>query len=195
MEISDNRGANFEFSLEARAAIVAVRASGISRKEVVDAFGTSRPQTITDIAGRAKMTKATATKKRIGVSVHLETIKVVIHREDNDRQGEKFTKENSLDGRHVPAFDNEKATESEEGEKTTENADPLSIEEDEKDRDTDVGRVSGPGAYSSGDARPMSRIQILGEESDELASEREALNGFICTPSEDRSLNAGNEKF
>jgi transposase len=47
--ISGNRGKDCEFTVEARAAIVAARASGKTRREVADAFGTERVETVTNI--------------------------------------------------------------------------------------------------------------------------------------------------
>ncbi|KAF7538164.1 hypothetical protein G7054_g3180 [Neopestalotiopsis clavispora] len=47
--ISGNRGRNCEFTAEARAAMVAARASGKTRREVADAFGTERVETVTNI--------------------------------------------------------------------------------------------------------------------------------------------------
>lgn len=65
-EISGNRGGNCEFSSEARAAIVAARAAGKSREEVAEAFGTDRPETISEITSNAQQRKSTKTAFRKG---------------------------------------------------------------------------------------------------------------------------------
>ncbi|KAI0476226.1 hypothetical protein GGR56DRAFT_459989 [Xylariaceae sp. FL0804] len=52
--VSGDRRPNAEFTSEQRAAICAARAAGASRREVADAFGTTRLETITDITSRFK---------------------------------------------------------------------------------------------------------------------------------------------